>query len=173
MTWHDYVKFTASTALPAASDPEYLRLGVLEEAYEALEAYSACCAAIHGKQKRVLRGDAPNVLQAKDDAASIAKRRLVEELGDLAWYVARLCALDASPVYRESLQVSEDNNELRDTAFRLGRISISNPPTFAASLLLGGMVAMSGNVLEDILDANVAKLSARKTAGTIQGEGIR
>ena len=40
MTWQQYVEFTSTTALPIASNPEYLRLGVIEEAYEALEAYS-------------------------------------------------------------------------------------------------------------------------------------
>lgn len=173
MTWQQYVEFTATTALPVASDPEYLRLGVLEEAYEALEAYSACCAAIHGKQKRILRGDAPNVLQAKDDAIAIAKRRLVEELGDLAWYVARTCALHTSTTYRDELQCSYEENALKDVAFRIGRLSCSPNTALVASLLLSGMVELSGVSLETVLDVNVAKLTARKSAGTIQGEGER
>lgn len=175
MTWQQYVEFTATTALPIASDPDYLRFGVLEEAYEALEAYSACCAAIHGKQKRVLRGDAPNVLQAKDEAIAVAKRRLVEELGDLAWYVARMDALgiardsDGSgvPMGPCAMEFHKHLRRIHDFNLTHGRVLYLG----LTMLTLGAELA--DVELDDIFNANIAKLTARKSAGTIQGEGTR
>lgn len=166
MTWHDYVTWTGTTALPIASDPEYLRLGVLEEGYEALEAYSAYCAAFHGRQKRILRGDAP-----KDDAIAIAKRRLVEELGDLAWYVARMHSIIGS--YPGAYPTAcEAQLTLVDQCLR-NLVNHRGDMLFEAFSLLRYMLGIAEMPLDLVLDANVAKLTARKSAGTIQGEGER
>lgn len=170
MTWHDYVLFSESTALPVASDPEYLRLGVLEEAYEALEAYSACCAAIHGRQKRVLRGDAPNVLQAKDDAIAIAKRRLIEELGDLAWYVARMSAQKLTRhVLPPARKLGGGISHVANALVEFGDFS----NCYTAMTLLVEFLTLSGIHLNTVVETNVAKLTARKADGTITGEGKR
>lgn len=170
MTWQQYVEFTATTALPIASDPDYLRFGVLEEAYEALEAYSACCAAIHGKQKRVLRGDAPNVLQAKDEAIAVAKRRLVEELGDLAWYMARMSAQKLTRhVLPPARKLGGGISHVANALVEFGDFS----NCYTAMTLLVEFLTLSGIHLNTVIEENVAKLTARKSAGTIQGEGTR
>lgn len=173
MTWQQYVEFTATTALPVASDPEYLRLGVLEEAYEALEVYSALQAAIHGKQKRVLRGDAHNVLQAKDEAIAIAKRRLVEELGDLAWYVARLYKTTITEVSLRQISPAAEIctvSRVRELVYDMESKHATIEPGWS---VLCVSLYLAGVSLETVLDANVAKLTARKLSGTIQGEGER
>lgn len=163
MNWSDYVAFTATTALPGTDDPNYLRLGILEEAHEALAAYATWQAAIHGRAKRVLRGDPPHVLQAKADATEIARRQLVEEIGDLAWYVARLGSDEPSPVYSANLiDVCMDLLDFAD-----------EPSEADAVALLSRLLTLSGVELSTVLDINVAKLTARKSAGTIKGEGSR
>ena len=175
MTWQQYVEFTATTALPVASDPEYLRLGVLEEAHEALAAYHAWQAAVRGREKRVLRGDAPEVLRAKDIAASRACAQLIEELGDLAWYVARMDALgiardsDGSgvPMGPCAMEFHKHLRRIHDFNLTHGRVLYLG----LTMLTLGAELA--DVELDDIFNANVAKLTARKSAGTIQGEGTR
>lgn len=170
MTWHDYVLFTSTTALPVASDPEYLRLGVLEEAHEALAAYHAWQAAVRGREKRVLRGDAPEVLRAKDIAASRACAQLIEELGDLAWYVARMSAQKLTRhVLPPARKLGGGISHVATALVEFG--DFSNCHT--AMTLLVEFLTLSGIHLNTVLDANVAKLTARKSAGTIQGEGTR
>lgn len=165
MTWADYVFWTDTTALPVTADPEYIRLGVLEEVHECLAAYANLQAVLYGRQKRVLRGDSEATLQTKDQAATKARAQLVEELGDLAWYVARFC---------------EHDGVIRKTLFEnLGSVSVALRNFFDfsdrhhACRLLECMLSMSGIDLSTVLNANVAKLTARKSAGTLKGEGTR
>lgn len=163
MQWPEYIKFTATTALPGTDNPEYLRLGILEEAHEALAAYATWQAAIHGRAKRVLRGDPPHVLQAKTDA-EIARRQLAEELGDLAWYVARLVGYDCLSVL--------GNRQISDVTIALEQFK-SAPYGSRAKTLLCEFLSLAKFDIETVISANVAKLTDRKAAGTIQGEGSR
>ena len=165
MTWADYVSWTDTTALPITADPEYIRLGVLEEAHECLIAYSAMQAAIFGHQKRVLRGDPESVLQAKKDAVAKARAQLVEEMGDLAWYVARMGCK------RGYLNVELDSR-LTDVSEALWNF-VESQDALNAMMLFEEMLSMSGEELDVVLRANVEKLTARKSAGTITGEGSR
>lgn len=165
MNWPEYVAFTATTALPAAANPEYIRLGVMEEAFECLIAYSSLQAAIFGRQKRVLRGDAESVLQAKEDAIAKARAQFVEELGDLAWYVARMgCKLS---YLNEALE-----SRLTDVSEALWNF-VESQDALNAKMLFEDMLSMSGENLDVVLRANVEKLTARKSAGTLKGEGNR
>ena len=163
MTWADYVSWTATTALPITADPEYIRLGVMEEAFECLIAYSAMQAAIYGRQKRVLRGDAESVLQAKEDAIAKARAQFVEELGDLAWYVARLGSDEPAPTY---------SSHLVDVCMDLSDFT-EEPSEADAVALLSRMLTLAEIDLSTVLAVNVAKLTARKSAGTLKGEGTR
>lgn len=167
MQWSEYVTFTATTALPGTDNPEYLRLGVLEEAYEALAAYANLQSALVGRQKRVLRGDAPHVLQAKTDAAEIARRQLVEEIGDLAWYVARIMATE------KRHRIPAVTLSHIGTVTRAIRTFAARPCADHAVDLLAEFLDLARIDLDVVLTANVAKLTARKSAGTIQGEGKR
>lgn len=163
MTWADYVSWTDTTALPVTDNPEYIRLGVMEEAFECLMAYSAMQAAIFGHQKRVLRGDAESVLQAKEEAAAEARAQLVEELGDLAWYVARLGSDEPAPTY---------SSHLVDVCMDLSDFT-EEPSEADAVALLSRLLTLAKIDLSTVLAVNVAKLTARKSAGTLKGEGTR
>lgn len=167
MKWSEYVEFTAATSLPGTDNPEYLRLGILEEAHEALAAYASLQAAIYGRAKRVLRGDPANVLQAKTDAAVIAYRQLVEELGDLAWYVARMMANGKQYCIPAIMSPNIGN------VARAIRTFEARPFAEYAADLLAEFLDLALVELNVVLDANVIKLTTRKAAGTIQGEGSR
>ena len=169
MNWPEYVAFTATTALPAAQDPAYLRLGVMEEAFECLAAYANLQAAIHGRVKRTLRGDSEAVLQAKEDAAIKARAQLVEELGDLAWYVARMSALSLT---RHKLPYHHPLMGLGRVAYSIVAFEESSECENAMRVLVE-FLALTGLDLSTVLSANVAKLTARKSAGTLKGEGTR
>lgn len=73
ITPQEYQKAAADTALPATLTPEYMLLGLCNEAGEAA-----------GKLKKVLRGDKP-LAEIKAD--------LGQELGDVAWYLAGACTV--------------------------------------------------------------------------------
>ena len=163
MTWADYVSWTDTTALPVTADPEYIRLGVLEEVHECLAAYANLQAVLYGRQKRVLRGDSEATLQTKDQAATKARAQLVEELGDLAWYVARLGSDEPAPTY---------SSHLVDVCMDLSDFA-EEPSEADAVSLLSRLLTLAKIDLSTVLAVNVAKLTARKSAGTLKGEGTR
>jgi NTP pyrophosphatase (non-canonical NTP hydrolase) len=166
MDWTEYAEWTGTTALESAANPEYLKLGAIEEAFEALEAYCAMQAARYGKQKRILRGDGPEVLAAKDAAVERAKLKLREEVGDLAWYVARILAgtpqvpdFDGEWKLEFTLSAAED----------VGTITTHD----TAQRILAELLAFTDAPLEAILEGNKLKLEARKAASLLRGEGDR
>lgn len=175
MNWVNYVNWTDETALPTASDPAYIRLGIIEEAHECLAAYCALQAAIYGREKRMLRGDPPEVLEAKAAAIAQLREQVIEELGDLAWSVAR----SMRPLGYAHWPSGEGYVALWriESMLKCCEREQEPKPTLYASLLWYVLEFMSANVerlsLEDVLDANVKKLVARKAAGTIKGEGSR
>jgi hypothetical protein len=89
MTWIDYVAFTATTALPAASNPEYLRTGLLEEAHEFLSAYCAMKAAELYLQRCMLHGVTEYCFSVYRANVDQRRQKAIEELGDVCWYTAR------------------------------------------------------------------------------------
>lgn len=164
MTWSEYVAFTATTALPVAASVEYLKLGVLEEACEAIAACATMQAALNGRAKRRLRGDPPEVLEKKSQAACAAQQQLIEELGDLSWYVARMAP--------DSKLTHTFAGTFQDVAASYAEFEYDPTPARALQLL-SDMFSMTCISPESVFSANVQKLTARKTAGTIQGEGKR
>jgi NTP pyrophosphatase (non-canonical NTP hydrolase) len=164
MKWSEYVAFTATTALPVASDPTYLAAGVVEECHEFLAAYHAYKAAVAGLRKRRLRGDPAEVIYAKRRDASAAYEKMVEELGDLAWYVARICG--------EQIGYDDIYPDV-ETALASFRWDPPSDSKNAAAWLLERMRQLDNMPLSLALERNVEKLTARKAAGTIQGEGDR
>lgn len=170
MKWTEYVAWTDTTALPASANLEYVRKGILEEANEFLAAYFALQAAKLGRAKRVLRGDSAETLAAKDAAIERAQAQMLAELGDLAWYVARVQALRGAiidPCVRWDVPLDGLLRFLEWSA------SIDEWGAARSADLLAHCVRFAGVNLADVLDANVQKLTARKAAGTIKGEGER
>ena len=170
MEWDEYVAWTDTTALPAAGNLEYVRTGILEEANEFLAAYFALQAAKLGRAKRVLRGDAAEVLAAKDAAIERAQAQMVAELGDLAWYVARVQALRGAII--ES-RVCWDVSPGGLLGFLEWCAVIDEWGAARSADLLGYCLQFAGVDLDAVLDVNVQKLTDRKAAGTIQGAGDR
>ena len=74
ITNEQYLEFTRSTAIyPKDRELEYLTLGLTSEAGE-----------VAGKVKKVIRDNNGVV-------TPIGKQQLVDELGDVCWYLTRLC----------------------------------------------------------------------------------
>ena len=167
MIWPDYIKFTATTALPAAANPEYLRLGLLEEAHEFLSAYCAMRAAELGLQKRLLRGDDEATIAAKRADIDRHRQKAIEELGDVCWYTARV-GVTTTPH-------SKIGHNLRMIMLNADMLSSGHHDQMAvhADEIVRYAIGLMDVSLQDVLAANVAKLTARKEAGTIQGQGDR
>jgi hypothetical protein len=170
-SWQEYVAFTATTALPAASNPEYLRLGLLEETDEFLSAYFAYCAAQYGWRKRTLRGDDEATIAAKRAEADRHRQKAIEELGDVCWYTARAWSEDAPRQIGKcavknivrSIDIISDRDATAD-AYSFG---------FSGVCIIEQGLGLMDVSLETVLTANVAKLTARNEAGTIKGHGDR
>ena len=169
-SWLAYTMFAATTALPAAHDPEYLRLGLLEEAHEFLSAYCAMRATELGLQKRLLRGDDEATLAAKRADIDRHRQKAIEELGDVCWYTARAGhSTQPSP--------SRDGDPICvllgiDMLKKMSAKDIYWIGNHGGHIVSHGL-SLLGVSLADVLTANVAKLTARKEAGTIQGQGDR
>ena len=192
MTWQEYVIWTDETALPVASNPAYLVIGLAEELHELDAALSAIVAVDLGNKKRALReglseAEATNRL-------GVAKQRIVAELGDSLWYLARLCrvsgvvgvearaseALSAlvTPRTREDLQA--EMRAWRSLADALGRQpgrdlveDLMDNSLFLLYPTAASLWSMAGLVggLEVVLDANCSKLLDRKQRDAIRGAG--
>lgn len=192
MTWQEYVIWTDETALPVASNPAYLVIGLAEELHELDAALSAIVAVDLGNKKRALReglseAEATNRL-------GVAKQRIVAELGDSLWYLARLCrvsgvvgvearaseALSAlvTPRTREDLQA--EMRAWRSLADALGRqpgrdlvedlMDNSLFLLYPTAASLWSMAELVGG-LEFVLDSNRSKLLDRKQRDAIRGVG--
>jgi len=170
MKWTEYVAWTDTTALPAASNLDYLGKGILEEANEFLAAYFALEAAKLGRAKRVLRGDSPETLAAKDAAIERAQAQMLAELGDLAWYVARMQAVRGAIIESHVCWDVSADGLLR---FVEWCANVDDWGAARSADFLTYCVRFAGVDLDAVLDANVAKLTARKAAGTLYGSGDR
>ena len=174
MTWLEYVAWTSTTALPAASDPAYLRLGLIEEAHEFLAAYASMQAAQYGLEKRMLRGDSEQTLEAKQSAIATYRQQALRELGDMTWYLARLDSLNGMSRPRADLVDWPGERYIAEFS---GALHTLQQHTEHLTILALGffMVAIGAQLIEatpeEIFAANVAKLTARQQAGTIKGAG--
>ena len=170
MNFVEYVKFTDTVALyPKEVESQYLALGVADELGELV-------------QERTTDG-------------------LLSEMGDCFWYLLRyshyVLGADLEEWYshatdRNSLPVDVtfigpstrhagvicgyEKKKLRDGATwdAAKAEQKKNEAILAACMLimqLAKLCAMTGHELEEVLEINVQKLSRRKAAGTIKGDG--
>jgi hypothetical protein len=191
MTWQEYVSWTDETALPVASNPAYLVIGLAEELHELDAALSAIVAVDLGNRKRALREGL-----AEADAKhrlGVAKQRIVAELGDSLWYLARLCrvtraigvesraaeAMSAfgTPRNREDLQAEMRGwRRVAEAVGHAGPDVVADLMDHSVYLLfptlavLWSMCELVGG-LELVLEANRAKLLDRQKRDVIRGAG--
>lgn len=177
MKWQEYSVQTASTAVyPPETAPIYLVYGFKSEVGE-----------IFGRLKKTIRGDQ---LQAA------AKERLLGEIGDCYWYLSELfrhfgyvplCERAAAPTPCQSFGCHPANITI-DPLVQLDALAhqlfvylhdghvARNSVQMAGWLqltydCLGRVALMHDFSAEDCMSYNANKLAARKSAGTLKGDG--
>jgi hypothetical protein len=142
-----YIDWTGSTAVyPKDVEAEYLQLGLLSEAGEVAALF-----------KRRLR-----------DGAEIDRTDELHELGDCAWYLARM--VPAALVWANAIEkIGEYVNQYRFdyllTVLACDRNIYRQIAAFAALCLMRGFRPL------EVLAANQEKLNGRLDRGTIHGKG--
>jgi hypothetical protein len=143
----DYITWTQTSAVyPEKHSADYLAFGLLDELGE-----------LCGLLKREIREGTP-----RDNDA------LRAELGDLAWYLARIWPAEEWEARRNSWHRCPGSAlplvEILDDIARSSNLS-------RCLIYYFDLVSEIGFSLAQVLDANVAKIEARKARGTVMGKG--
>lgn len=142
-----YIDWTASTAIyPKDVEAEYLQLGLLSEAGEVAALF-----------KRKLR-----------DATEIDREQELHELGDCAWYLARMIPEPmtwATAFERIGEYIDRYRFDYLLTIMACDRNTLRQIAAFAALCLMRGWKPL------EVMAANQAKLNARKAKNTLHGKG--
>jgi hypothetical protein len=142
-----YIEFTASTVVyPKNIEADYLKFGILSEAGEVAALY-----------KRALR-----------DGAAVVADNEAKELGDCAWYLARMTpnaetwmiAMDAIGEYIDRYQYSH-----------LLQVMATDPNALRRIAAFCALCLMRGHKPIEVMAMNVVKLTSRKNRGVIHGKG--
>lgn len=157
MTPQEYLEFTRTTAArqtSGISDEDwatYVRLGLISEVGE-----------VAGQVKRIIRDDGGVLTDER-------REKILDELGDVLWYWAQ--RWDGSGRAYAGWQHGSLRGGLDEAVECLAETVLAERGWMNTPLLVGHMALMLGSTLEEVAARNVAKLSARVTAGTIHGEG--
>ena len=145
MIWSDYVTWTATTAVyPPERALEYVTLGLLSEIGE-----------LAGKAKKRLRGD------------SVSDADIVAELGDCLWYCARLSAHCGHHWgMPKPIRMPVDLRTIK----RALDLATCGKPVYCRNVVFDMGYGL-GIEPSDLMAANVGKLEARLSRGTIKGSG--
>jgi NTP pyrophosphatase (non-canonical NTP hydrolase) len=187
--WDSYVLWTDATALDAANTLEYVQVGLAEETCELLSAQYTLKALEYGIAKRKLRGDGPDVLAKKALALAECRERVIDESGDVLWYVARYLRIRgisiAQMLYSEKIHdmfVMEDPATVHGMKtealhcfarkfFEVCTQAFIDEQVFFLFLYMSDAIAAQGLELVDVIRRNKFKLMQRKADGTIKGSG--
>jgi MazG nucleotide pyrophosphohydrolase domain len=163
---NEYSKWTDNVAVyPKIHEPHYLALGIAEELGE--------------------------LLRTKND------EELIAEAGDVLWYGARyarivldadfaqICTHDLEDYVMSGYEILQplsiiagvekkrlrDGDEWDDAKKLAKHHAAAQALAQIMQFVIRCCAESAGKPVEDVLDANVAKLTGRKSAGTIQGDG--
>lgn len=143
----EYINWTDTTAVyPKERAAEYLQYGLLSE-----------CGEVAALYKRNLR-----------DGTEIDPLDELKELGDCAWYLARMIPEPetwATAIERIGEYIERFKFDYLLTTIACDRHTLRQIAAFAALCLMRGHRPL------DVLAANMAKLNARKAKGTLHGKG--
>lgn len=141
----EYIRWTDSTAVyPKDREEEYLRLGLLSEV-----------------------GEVAGVLKRRVRDGVVAPEKLLAEVGDLLWYLARLHR-DTSVWSAAAKNVEEGSSGDIETLLEIA--VLSGGPVRTVSNFLSFLHAHSFT-LEQVIASNTDKLEGRKQRNTIHGAG--
>lgn len=179
MNWHQFAEWTDVTAMPSNDGWEALREGLIEECHEALSVWHQIEAVKHGAVKRLHRDGPPDArrLEVRQTRLDRLWRQLVEEVGDACWYAARICRTSAAKdiFSKRSPEVQRHIGSLDVIHYGSqdgGEEGFGSRAHWALSMI-EALATVCGVDFPEALANNEAKLTARKAAGTIGGEGER
>lgn len=147
-----YIQWTDSTAVyPKEREQEYLRLGLLSEV-----------------------GEVAGVLKRRVRDGEIAPEKLLAEMGDLLWYLARLHR-DKQTWSEAASQLgangtTAETHPLADTQMLVQIAALEGGPVSTVVRFLH-LLQRHNLSLEQIIENNSAKLEGRKQRNTIHGAG--
>lgn len=144
----EYIRWTDTTAVyPKEREQEYLRLGLLSEV-----------------------GEVAGVLKRRVRDGEVAPEKLLAEIGDLLWYLARLHR-DTETWSQAAKQDASQANHFPsdiDTLAAIALLSGGPVPTVTHFLRF---LRKHNFTLEQVITSNTAKLEGRKQRNTIHGAG--
>ena len=151
--WEEYVLWTRETAIyPKEQSDQYLRLGLLSEVGE-----------VAGKLKKTIRD------------GNIAPSAILDEVGDVFWYAARILDENAIKIGAWGrvwwdYEDAADEGVSKHLFLAVEAFYERGSMEYGILYLMDVVSALDGN-LKDILDANRAKLEYRKARGVLGGSG--
>lgn len=174
MNWVEYVIWTDTTAIPAQDTPDGLRAGLVEEIHEALSVWHEIEAKRHGAIKRQHRGDSTDWRKDELRATELERlrRKLISEVGDACWYAARICRVFDDPHRVPEMWGSSYGSVDALLSSFVHWTEYETRSNWASSMLSELLTITKHDISVAIAD-NISKLTARKAAGTIKGEGDR
>ncbi len=152
MSIEEYIRWTESTAVyPKEREQEYLRLGLLSEV-----------------------GEVAGVLKRRVRDGEVAPEKLLAEMGDLLWYLARLHRDTAT--WSEAAMLDKSDNRINgrhsladlEILVEIAALANGPVPTIANFLRL---LSRHNLTLEEVMASNTAKLESRKQRNVIHGAG--
>jgi hypothetical protein len=147
-----YIQWTDTTAVyPKDREQEYLRLGLLSEV-----------------------GEVAGVLKRRVRDGEVAPDKLLAEMGDLLWYLARLHrdkqTWSEAAIGLEASGFGSDMSSLADTETLVQIASLDGGPVATITRFLH-LLHRHDLSLEQLIENNSAKLEGRKQRNTIHGAG--
>ena len=107
--------------------------------------------------------------------ADLDREHFIEELGDVAWYAAALawadCRRDPRP-RTDYLKRSGEDVAGMPGGILYGQLEFSNAHLDTLGYV-EALAAWAGATLDDVLEANMAKLDRRYPNGFVEGGGVR
>jgi NTP pyrophosphatase (non-canonical NTP hydrolase) len=151
----EYIRWTDTTAIyPKEREQEYLRLGLLSEV-----------------------GEVAGVLKRRVRDGEVAPEKLLAEIGDLLWYLARL---HRNPeIWSEAAKLDTNSNgnirkvddeSLGDIDTLVQIAALADGPLHTVSRFLR-LLQRHNLTLDEVIVSNTAKLEGRKQRNTIHGAG--
>jgi hypothetical protein len=146
ITISEYITWTQTSAVyPEKHSADYLALGLLDEIGE-----------LAGLLKRELREGTPRDMEA-----------ILLENSDICWYLARLWPAEYWEREIEQSKSLSLGNHIPNLVAKMAKFTDSTR-IFG---YLFQLIELFGFTLDQVLEANVAKIEGRKSRGTVMGKG--
>lgn len=120
-----------------------------------------------------LLGELGEVAQEIRDGAELDRQKLLLEFGDVLWYFVRLVGAGSVWERAQAVLAEEESDPSMSDATLLEVVSMRTGYTEPVWIVVALLVLLRryGYTLAEVMAANVAKIEARRAAGTVHGAG--